>query len=218
MISATLASVFDLETLIRTASYFGLFGIVFAETGLLVGFFLPGDSLLITAGIVAAEGYIKLPLVMLACTLAAMIGDSTGYWIGRKLGPLVFSRPENRFLDPKHIDRAKAYFDKYGAKTFIIARFIPVVRTITPTMAGVSRISYKTFLIYSVAASVIWGCGLPLAGFLLGKSIPNLEKYILFVIGAVILVSFIPVVLEYLKHRQEKATAKTTPSTVEIKK
>jgi membrane-associated protein len=210
---------FDLETLIRTASYFGLFGIIFAETGLLVGFFLPGDSLLITAGIVAAEGYIKLPLVMLVCTLAAMIGDTTGYWIGRKLGPLVFSRPENRFLNPKHIDRAKAYFDKYGAKTFIIARFIPIVRTITPTMAGVSRISYKTFVIYSVLASVIWGCGLPLAGFLLGKSIPDLEKYILFVIGGVIVVSFIPVVLEYLKHRQEKATAtKTKPSTVEVKK
>jgi membrane-associated protein len=129
----------------------------------------------------------------------------------------VFSRPENRFLNPKHIDRAKAYFDKYGAKTFIIARFIPVVRTITPTMAGVSRISYKTFLVYSVLASVIWGCGLPLAGFLLGKSIPNLEKYILFVIGGVILVSFIPVALEYLKHRKESAIAPKT-TTAEVKK
>ena len=218
MIPDKLANVFPLEQIIITASYFGLFGIVFAETGLLVGFFLPGDSLLITAGIVAAEGHIKLPLVMLVCTLAAMIGDTTGYWIGRKLGPLVFSRPENRFLNPKHIDRAKAYFDKYGAKTFIIARFIPVVRTITPTMAGVSRISYKTFLIYSVLASVIWGCGLPLAGFLLGKFL-DLKKYILFVIGGVIVVSFIPVALEYLKHRQEKATAaKTTPSTLEVKK
>jgi membrane-associated protein len=210
--------VFNLETLIKTASYFGLFAIVFAETGLLVGFFLPGDSLLITAGIVAAEGFVKLPWVMLACTVAALLGDSTGYWIGRKLGPMVFNRPENRFLDPRHIDRAKAYFDKYGAKTFIIARFIPVVRTITPTMAGVSRISYKTFLIYSLLASVIWGCGLPLAGFLLGKSIPDLEKYILFIIAGVILVSFIPVIREFLKHRQEKKAGLSNPSGVEIEK
>ena len=209
----------NLEAFIQTASDLGLFGIIFAETGLLLGFFLPGDSLLITAGIVAAEGYIKIPLVMLVCTLAAMIGDSTGYWIGRKLGPLVFSRPENRFLNPKHIERAKGYFEKYGAKTFIIARFIPIVRTITPTMAGVSRISYPTFMVYSVLASVIWGCGLPLAGFLLGKSIPDLEKYILFVIGAVIIVSFIPVFIEFWKHRQEsKASTQSSPAKLEIKK
>lgn len=195
---------FDLELIIRTASYSGLFGIIFAETGLLLGFFLPGDSLLITAGIVAAEGYVTLSLVMLVCMLAAMIGDSTGYWIGRRLGPLVFRRPENRFLDPRHIHRAKAYFDKFGAKTFILARFIPVVRTIAPTMAGVSHVPYKTFMMYSMLASVIWGCGLPLAGFLLGKSIPNLEKYLLFVIVGIITLSFIPVLREYLRHRRDK--------------
>jgi membrane-associated protein len=209
----------DLQSFIQTVSYFGLFGIIFAETGLLLGFFLPGDSLLITAGIVAAEGYIKLPLTMLVCTLGAIIGDSTGYWIGRKVGPLVFNRPENRFLNPKHIERAKGYFDKYGAMTFIIARFIPIVRTITPTMAGVSRIPYPTFIIYSVVAAIIWGCGLPLAGFLLGKSIPGLEKYILFVIGGVIVVSFIPVIREFLKHRQESsASIKSGPAKVEAKK
>jgi membrane-associated protein len=209
--------VFDLETLIKTVSYLGLFGIVFAETGLLVGFFLPGDTLLLTAGLLASQGMVKLPLVMLACGLGALIGDSVGYFLGYRFGPLVFSRPENRFLDPKHIERANRYFKKYGAISFIIARFIPVVRTIAPTLAGVSRIPYKVFVVYSVVAATIWAIGLPLVGFYLGQlfGAKQLEKYIYLIIGAGILVSVLGAGLEFFRSRNHAKRARPeTPLTV----
>jgi membrane-associated protein len=209
--------VFDLETLVKTVSYLGLFGIVFAETGLLVGFFLPGDTLLITAGLIAAQGMVKLPLVMLACGLGALLGDSVGYFLGYRFGPLVFSRPENRFLDPKHIERANKYFKKYGAVSFIIARFIPVVRTIAPTLAGVSRIPYRVFLVYSVAAAAIWAIGLPLAGFYLGQLVgaKQLEKYIYLIIGSGIVISVLGAGLEFWRSRRHVKRSKLeTPITV----
>jgi membrane-associated protein len=208
--------VFDLEIMIKTVSYLGLFGIVFAETGLLVGFFLPGDTLLITAGLLAAQGMVKLPLVMLACGLGALIGDSLGYFLGYRFGPLVFSRPENRFLDPKHIERANAFFKKYGAVSFIIARFIPVVRTVAPTLAGVSRIPYRLFLVYSIVAAAVWAIGLPLAGFYLGQlfGAARLEKYIYLIIGFGMVVSVLGASLEFLRSRRH-AAKRGTPATVQ---
>lgn len=196
----------DLPTLIRTVSYLGLFAIVFAETGLLVGFFLPGDSLLITAGLLSAtEGVLSLPLVILACTSAAIIGDSVGYLIGAKAGPRIFNRPDSRWLKPEHVERAHAYFERYGAKTLVIARFVPIVRTFAPTMAGVARMSYRTFITYNVAGGVLWGAGVPLAGYLLGRLIPDLERYIILLIGLVVVVSVIPVVLELRGARRAPA-------------
>ncbi len=208
---------FDLETLIKTVSYLGLFGIVFAETGLLVGFFLPGDTLLITAGLLAAQGVVKLPLVMLACGLGALVGDSVGYFLGHRFGPLVFNRPENRFLDPKHVERANHYFKKYGAVSFIIARFIPVVRTIAPTLAGVSQIPYRVFLGYSVLAASIWAIGLPIVGFYLGQLLgaERLEKYIYLIVGTGIAVSVLGAGLEFWRSRRH-ATKRATPTTVEV--
>jgi membrane-associated protein len=208
--------VFDLETLIKTASYLGLFGIVFAETGLLVGFFLPGDTLLITAGLLAAQGTVKLPFVMLACGLGALLGDSLGYFLGQRFGPLVFNRPENRFLDPKHTERANAFFKKYGAVSFIIARFIPVVRTVAPTLAGVSRIPYHVFVFYSLAASAIWAIGLPIVGFYLGQlfGAERLEKYIYLVIGFGIVVSVVGAGLEFFRSRRH-AAKRVAPATVQ---
>ena len=207
---------FDLETLIKTVSYLGLFGIVFAETGLLVGFFLPGDTLLITAGLLAAQDLVKLPLVMLACGLGALVGDSVGYFLGHRFGPLVFSRPENRFLDPKHIERANTYFKKYGAISFIIARFIPIVRTIAPTLAGVARVPYKVFLVYSVAAAAIWAIGLPMLGFYLGQlfGAERLEKYLYFIIGFGLVVSVVGAGLEFFRSRRH-AAKRVAPATVQ---
>jgi membrane-associated protein len=207
---------FNLETLITTASYTGLFGIVFAETGLLVGFFLPGDTLLITAGLLAAQGMVKLPLVMVACAFGALLGDSLGYFIGRRFGPLVFRRPENLFLDPKHIERANGYFKKYGAVSFIVARFIPVVRTIAPTLAGVVRVPYGVFLVYSIVAATIWAIGLPIVGFYLGQlfGAARLEKYIYLIIGAGIAVSVLGAGLEFWRSRRHAKRA--VPVTVEV--
>jgi membrane-associated protein len=199
--------VFDLETLIKTVSYLGLFGIVFAETGLLVGFFLPGDTLLITAGLLAAQEIVTLPGVMLACGLGALLGDSVGYFLGYRFGPMVFSRPENRFLDPKHIERANSYFKKYGAVSFIIARFIPIVRTIAPTLAGVARVPYRVFIVYSVTAAAIWAIGLPALGFYLGQlfGAERLEKYLYFIIGFGLVVSVVGAGLEFFRSRRHAA-------------
>ena len=141
---------FDLPELIRAAGYLGLFGIIFAETGLLVGFFLPGDSLLFTAGILAAEGYLNISLLLIVLAGAAIIGDSVGYTIGRKLGPKIFTKEESLLFNKKHIKRAQEYFDKHGPKTIIIARFVPIVRTFAPTIAGVGKMNYAKFLAYNV--------------------------------------------------------------------
>lgn len=191
----------DLPHLIQSVSYLGIFGIIFAESGLLAGFFLPGDSLLITAGILARSGSLNLPGVMLAVFAGAVIGDSVGYAIGRRFGPAVFSRPESRFLKPEYVTRTGAFFEKYGSKALIMARFIPVLRTVAPTMAGVGGMPYSRFVSYNVLGGVLWALAVPLLGFLLGGLIPNLDRYILLVIGVVIVLSFIPVAVELRRAR-----------------
>lgn len=190
-----------LITAVLAASYLGLLGVVFAETGLLLGFFLPGDSLLITAGLLAAQGSLSLPLVMLACTLGAILGDSLGYAIGAKFGPQVFNRPGSRWLKPEFVERTRAYFQRYGARTLVIARFVPVIRTFAPTLAGVGQMPYRTFLAYNVVGGVLWGAGVPLAGAALGKLVPHLDRYIVLVIAVVVVLSLIPVLLETLRSR-----------------
>ncbi len=195
---------FDLESLISTVSYIGIFGIVFAETGLLLGFFLPGDSLLIAAGLMAAKGDLSLALIIFIVTIAAIIGNIVGYFIGQKVGPMIFKREKSRFFHPEHVEKTHAFFEKHGPKTIILARFIPIVRTFVATFAGVSKMNFKTFFVYSIIGGILWGVGLPLAAFYLGKLIPDLDKYILLVIAIVIVISFIPIALELLKSRQKK--------------
>ena len=186
----------SLKSLILTVSYLGVFGIVFAEVGLLFGFFLPGDSLLLTAGLLASEGILSLPLVILACMGGSVLGDQTGYWIGRKFGPRVFNRPNSKIFKPEYVDQANAYFKRYGPLTIVIARFVPIVRTMSATTAGVSRMPYGTFLVFSIIGGLLWGAGVPYLGFALGQAIPDLEKYILFIIGGIIVVSVIPIALK----------------------
>lgn len=193
----------DPKSLIEAFGTLGLFAIVFAESGLLVGFFLPGDSLLFTAGLLASQGTLNLPLVMIGCALSAIVGDQVGFMIGRKAGPAVFRRPDSRFFHKKNVDRAKAYFDRNGPKTIILARFIPVIRTFVPVVAGVGQMDYKKFVTFNVAGGALWACGVTVAGYTLGASIPNIDRWLLPIILAISAVSFIPVILELVKMRRE---------------
>lgn len=183
---------FEPSQLIQSFGYLGMFGIIFAETGLLIGFFLPGDSLLLVAGLLAKTGTLSLPITILVCALGSILGDQLGYFIGLTAGPKVFSRPQSRFFDPENVTRARAFFDKYGMITIIIARFIPVVRAFAPTMAGVTKVPYSRFLPLSILGGLLWGAGITSIGYVLGGLIPNLEKYIYLVIGGGILAGVVP--------------------------
>ena len=191
------------EHLIEAFGTLGLFAIVFAESGLLFGFFLPGDSLLFTAGLLASRGTLNLPLIMVGCAIAAIAGDQVGYVIGRRAGPAIFRRPESRFFHKKNVDRAKAYFEKNGPRTIILARFIPVIRTFAPVVAGVGQMDYRKFVTFNVVGGILWGGGVTLAGYVLGVSIPDIDKWLLPIIGVIVMVSFVPVILEVLKMRRE---------------
>ena len=197
---------FNLQQFLLSASYLGIFGLLFAETGLLVGFILPGDSLLVTAGILAAAGTLSLPLVIVVSVAAAIIGDSVGYEIGARVGPRLFRRPKSRLFNPKNVERAQTYFDRYGAKTLVLARFIPVVRTFAPPVAGVAKMPYRRFLTFNALGGLLWGAGVPTAAYFLGQLIPNLDRYLLVVIGVVIAISLIPVGLELLRGRKNSAS------------
>ena len=194
---------FEPSQLIQSFGYFGMFGIIFVETGLLVGFFLPGDSLLLMAGILAKSGTLSLPLTMLVCTLGSILGDQLGYYIGYVAGPKVFTRPQSRFFDPANVTRAREFFDKYGLIAIIIARFIPVVRAFAPTMAGVTKLPYLRFLPLSILGGVLWGTSITTVGYVLGGLIPDLEKYIYVVIGVGILAGVIPSALHLLRAGKE---------------
>jgi membrane-associated protein len=191
------------KSLIEAFGTLGLIAIVFAESGLLVGFFLPGDSLLFTAGLLASQGTLNLAVVMVGCALAAVVGDQVGYMIGRKAGPAVFRRPDSRFFHKKNVERAKAYFDKNGPKTIILARFIPVIRTFVPVVAGVGQMEYRKFVTFNVVGGVLWGCGVTLAGYTLGESIPDIDRWLLPIILGISAVSFVPVFLELWKMRRQ---------------
>ena len=197
---------FNLQQFLLSASYLGIFGLLFAETGLLVGFILPGDSLLVTAGILAAAGTLSLPLVITVSVAAAIIGDSVGYELGARVGPRLFRRPKSRLFNPKNVERAQTYFDRYGARTLVLARFIPVVRTFAPPVAGVAKMPYRRFLTFNALGGALWGAGVPTAAYFLGQLIPNLDRYLLVVIGVVIAISLIPVGLELLRGRKNSAS------------
>ena len=183
----------DPERIIDTVGLFGIFAIVFAESGLLFGFFLPGDSLLFTAGFLASapssvDESLHLPLVplLIGCFLAAVAGDQVGYLFGRRVGPALFSRPESRFFKQENVDKAQAFFDKYGAKTIVLARFVPIVRTFTPIVAGVSRMNYRTFVTFNIVGGFLWAIGVTLLGYFLGQVDfveQNLEIAILLVVA-----------------------------------
>ncbi len=195
---------FDLTTLIVTIGYFGIAVIIFAESGLFFGFFLPGDSLLFTAGFLASQGYINLWLLIPLTVTAAIAGDSVGYWFGKKVGPMIFKKSDSFWFSGERAKDAKLFFEKHGAKSLILARFIPAVRTFTPIVAGVGNMNYKTFVTYNVIGGVLWGGLVPVLGYVLGSTIPGIDRYLLPIIGLILVVSTLPVLFEWLKRRQNK--------------
>jgi membrane-associated protein len=194
----------DLEQLVTTVGLIGVFAIVFAESGLLVGFFLPGDSLLFTTGLLVAQGVLSAPLllVLLGCFLAAVAGDQFGYLFGRRVGSRLFERPNSRVFRQEHVERAARYFARYGSRTIVLARFIPVVRTFAPILAGVARMRYRTFVTYNVVGGLLWGVGVTAAGYQLGRRFPRLEDYLLPVVLAIVAMSVLPVAIEWRNTRR----------------
>lgn len=194
---------FDLVPLIETVGYLGLFIIIFAESGVLIGFFLPGDSLLFTAGFLASQGYLNIWFLLPTLFVAAVLGDAVGYTFGKKIGPRIFNRKESLLFHPDHVVKTAAFFEKHGVKTIVFARFVPVVRTFAPIMAGVGGMSYPTFARYNILGAMLWAVGLTSAGYLFGNIIPDADRYVLPVIGLIILISFIPPAWQYFKEKRK---------------
>jgi len=201
-LSGVLSGRYALDDLVRWGGYAVLVAIVFVETGLLVGFFLPGDSLLITAGLVAATGSLNIWWLNVLLVAAAILGDSVGYAIGWRAGPRLFTRPKSLLFNPRHIDRTRAFYARHGAKTIVIARFVPIVRTFAPVVAGVGQMEYRRFLFYNVAGGVGWVTSMTWAGYLLGQTVPNISEHIHVVVIVVILLSMIPIVVELVRERR----------------
>jgi membrane-associated protein len=196
---------YALDDLVRWGGYVVLAAIVFTETGLLVGFFLPGDSLLITAGLVAATGQLSIWWLNGLLILAAVAGDSVGYAIGRRVGPRLFTRPKSLLFNPRHVDRTRAFYARHGARTIVIARFVPIVRTFAPVVAGVGEMEYRRFVFYNVAGGVGWVTSMTWAGYLLGQAVPNIGEHIHIVVVIVILLSLIPIVVELVRERRRRS-------------
>lgn len=197
---------FDLSQLIQTVGYAGLFGIIFAESGLLFGFFLPGDSLLFTAGLLASQGILFLPIILVGCFLAAVLGDNVGYIFGHKVGKKLFTREDSIFFHKSYIKKAQEYYERHGAKTIVLARFIPVVRTFAPIVAGIADMNYKTFITYNLIGGIIWAIGIPTAGYYLGKLIPDVDQYLLPIVLVIVFSSVLPQIIHIIRdknHRKE---------------
>lgn len=194
------------EFLITTFGLLGIFLIIFTESGLFFGFFLPGDSLLVTAGLFAAKGELNIVILIALCVAGAILGDNVGYLFGKKMGLKLFSNEDSRFLKKSHIEKAKAFYDKHGGKTIILARFMPFIRTFAPIVAGAAQMKYSSFFAYNVIGGVLWGAGMPIMGYTLGKSmsLEQLDKYFLLIIGGIIFVSVLPPVFHAVKDRDSR--------------
>jgi K(+)-stimulated pyrophosphate-energized sodium pump len=195
----------SLDGLIRWGGYAVLVGIVFTETGLLVGFFLPGDSLLVTAGLVASAGGLSIWWINGLLIVAAVVGDNVGYAIGARLGPRLFTREQSLLFNPRHVERTRRFYARHGARTIVIARFVPIIRTFAPVVAGVGEMPYRRFVLYNVAGGVGWVTTMTWAGYLLGRAIPNIAEYLQLVVIFVIVLSVIPIAVEILKERRRRA-------------
>lgn len=189
----------NIVELAKTVGYIGLFIIIFAESGLFFGFFLPGDSLIFTAGLLASQQIFNIYALTTVIVIGAILGDNVGYWFGRKIGPKIFNRENSRFFQKAHIERTHDFYETHGSKAIIIGRFIPIVRTFVPILAGVGEMYYSKFISYNVIGGLLWGGGVTLLGYSLGASVPNVDKYLLPIIIVIVLTSFIPILFEMLK-------------------
>lgn len=216
---STLNQIFNLITqpqaLIAWAGIIGVLAVIFAESGLFFGFFLPGDSLLFTAGLLASQGHLSIAVLILGGIGAAILGDAVGYTFGRRVGPALFERPNSRFFKAHHVARARIFYENHGRKTIIIARFMPIVRTFAPIIAGVAAMPYRTFATYNIIGACLWVCSLSILGYVLGSVVPNIDHYILPIILAIILISFLPGLVSL---RSKKSTVQTRVDKVLIEK
>lgn len=189
----------NLISLIQTVGYLGLFAIIFAESGLFIGFFLPGDSLIFTAGFLASQGLLNIWWLILILLIAAVLGDNFGYAFGSRIGPAIFRKEDGLLFRKTNLEKAQRYYEKYGAKTLILARFMPIVRTFAPILAGVGQMNYKKFFSYNLIGGILWTTSLPLLGYYLGRVIPNVDKYLLPIVLGIIILSFLPSILDLIR-------------------
>lgn len=194
----------DLETILPAIGLLGIFAIVFAESGLLFGFFLPGDSLLFTAGFLSSQGVFDIYTLTLVCFIGAVAGDSVGYSLGHKFGKRLFKKKESLFFHPDHLIKARNFYEKHGKKTIILARFMPIVRTFAPIVAGIGDMHYRTFLFYNILGGFLWAVLLPLSGYFLGNLIPDVDRYLLPIVGAIIVVSILPQTIHVLREKNNR--------------
>jgi len=194
----------DLPQIIKSLGYFGVWAIVFAESGLLIGFFLPGDSLLFTAGFVASQQLLDIWVLIIGSFICAVLGDNVGYFTGNRLGRRLFQREDSWLFRKKYLLQATNFYEKYGAKTIVLARFVPIVRTFAPIVAGIGAMNYRTFMTYNLVGGFIWTFGLTLLGFYLGKSLPaeQVDKYLLPIIGIIIVVSLLPSIIHVIQEKK----------------
>ncbi len=195
-----------MEELIRTGGYLLVFGFVFAESGLLIGFFLPGDSLLFTAGFLASleQPVFSLPALLIGCFLAAVTGDSVGYAFGRRVGRKLFQREDSLLFHKKNLTRAQEFYEKHGGKTIVLARFMPIVRTFAPIVAGMGEMAYRRFVFFNLFGGLLWAIGVSMAGYFLGSLIPDVDRYLLPIVAVIILISVAPTAYHVLKEPENR--------------
>ncbi len=181
-----------------------MFCIIYAESGLFIGFFLPGDSLLFTAGFLASQGFLDIKLLILVTFIAAVLGDNFGYAFGRKVGPKIFKKKDSLLFHQNNLKKAKAFYEKYGAKAIVLARFMPVIRTFAPILAGVGSMNWSVFAFYNIIGGMLWTLGLSLLGYFLGSTIPNIDRYLLPIILLIIFLSILPTLIHILKDKNHR--------------
>lgn len=205
---------FDIVQLVQAVGYPGIFAIILAESGLFFAASLPGASLLFTAGFLASQGYFNIWLLAALVMVSAVIGDSIGYWFGKWIGPKLFYHQDSRFFKKRYVDQTRRFYERYGTRTILLARFVPIVRTFAPILAGIGTMNYRLFLFYNVLGAVLWGGGFTFGGHVLGKMIPGIERYVLLVVLVIIIISCIPLATEWMRNRREagKNMSESTPN------
>lgn len=204
---------FDIVQLVQVIGYPGIFTTILAESGLFFAVSLPGASLLFTAGFLASQGYFNIWLLTALVMVAAVIGDSIGYWFGAWVGPKLFYHEDSRFFKKRYVEQTRRFYERYGTRTILFARFIPIVRTFAPILAGIGTMNYRPFLFYNIFGAILWGGGFTFGGYMLGKTIPGIERYVLLVVLVIIIISCIPLVTEWARHHREslKTISESTP-------
>ena len=185
--------------ILKAIGMIGLFCIIFVESGLLIGIFLPGDSILFTAGLLASQGFFPIIPLIVGCVIAAILGDSVGYYLGKITGDKIFTRDNSLFFHKDNLQKAKVFYEKHGKKTIVLSRFIPIIRSFTPMLAGIGKMHYRTFLTYNIIGGLTWCVSVILIGYFLGTQIPNIEQYVLPIVGIIIIISFVPLLFAKFK-------------------